>query len=169
MPPKVGPSDSTISINLSGSEQSTSISKTSIPAKRLKRTALPSITGFDANAPILPSPNTADPLVTTPTKLARPVNSAARLGSRAISKHGAATPGVYARERSRWVTHGLLGMTSIFPDGERRWYSRARRSCCSLDSDILNLSELSDDGSGSWERSYIFFKSFCTLRRTRLP
>lgn len=59
----------------------------------LNRTPLPSITGLEANGPILPKPRTAVPLLTTATKLPRAVYFAAAEGSRSISKHGAATPG----------------------------------------------------------------------------
>jgi len=40
----------------------------STSAKRLNSAALPSITGFDASAPRLPSPSTAVPLEMTATK-----------------------------------------------------------------------------------------------------
>src|SRR5690606_41580184 len=50
---------------------SISMSKTSMPANFLNRTALPSITGLDANGPISPRPRTAVPLDTTATRLAR--------------------------------------------------------------------------------------------------
>ena len=68
MPPKVGSKDFTISMNLSGSDSLISISNTSMSANILNKTALPSMTGLLANAPILPKPNTAEPLVITPTK-----------------------------------------------------------------------------------------------------
>ena len=47
-----------------------SISKSiaSISANLLKRTAFPSITGFDAIAPRLPKPKIADPLLITATR-----------------------------------------------------------------------------------------------------
>ena len=73
IPPNVGSSDAIASINLSGSFCATSISNTSIPANFLNNTPLPYMTGFEANGPILPRPNTAVPLVTTPTKLLRAV------------------------------------------------------------------------------------------------
>ena len=82
-----------ISTSLSGSDSLISISKTSIPANFLNRTALPSITGLLANGPILPSPRTAVPLVTTPTKLAFAVYLTAFAGSATISSQAAATPG----------------------------------------------------------------------------
>jgi len=51
--------------------------ETSIPANFLKRTGLPSITGFEASGPMLPRPRMALPLVTTPTRVARAVSRAA--------------------------------------------------------------------------------------------
>ena len=48
-----------------------------MPANFLNRTALPSITGLEASAPIAPRPSTAVPLVTTATRLPRLVTSAA--------------------------------------------------------------------------------------------
>ena len=73
MAPKVGSSALTTVQNRSGSSASTSMSNTSIPANFLNRTALPSITGFPARAPILPSPRTAVPLEITATRLPRAV------------------------------------------------------------------------------------------------
>ena len=93
MPPKVGSSAATTSTKRSTSSASTSRSKTSMPANFLNRTALPSITGLEASAPILPRPSTAVPLEMTATRLPRAVYSRARDGSRAISSQGAATPG----------------------------------------------------------------------------
>ena len=71
MPPKVGAISLTAWMNCSGSFVATSMSKTSIPAKRLKRTPFPSITGFPARAPMSPRPRTAVPLVITATRLPR--------------------------------------------------------------------------------------------------
>ena len=51
----------------------TSRSKTSRSANCLKRLPLPSMTGLPASAPMLPSPRTAVPLVTTATRLPRAV------------------------------------------------------------------------------------------------
>ncbi len=68
MPPKVGSRSFTTRMNSSGSVVATSMSKTSMSAKRLKRTPLPSITGLPARAPMLPSPSTAVPLLITPTR-----------------------------------------------------------------------------------------------------
>ena len=67
IPPKVGAIPFTISINLSGSFSSISISKTLISAKILNKSPFPSITGFEASAPISPSPSTAVPLEITAT------------------------------------------------------------------------------------------------------
>ena len=94
IPPKVGSSAAMISTNLSGSLSFTSISKTSMPANCLNSTALPSITGLLANAPIFPKPKTAVPFVITPTKFPRAVYLKALAGSLTISSQGAATPGV---------------------------------------------------------------------------
>ena len=93
IPPKVGSRRATVSTNAIGSSSSTSISNTSISAKRLNKIPLPSITGLLASAPILPRPNTAVPLLITPTKLARDVYASALFGSFSISKQGIATPG----------------------------------------------------------------------------
>ena len=67
--PKVGASRQTRSASRSGSVSSTSMSKQSIPANFLNRTALPSITGFDACGPMLPRPSTAVPFEITATRL----------------------------------------------------------------------------------------------------
>lgn len=53
----------------------TSRSNTSMPANRLKRTALPSMTGLLASGPMFPSPRTAVPFEMTATRLARDVYS----------------------------------------------------------------------------------------------
>jgi hypothetical protein len=70
------------------------MSNTSIPANFLNSTALPSMTGFDASAPMLPRPSTAVPLVMTPTRFPRLVKRCAFSGSAAIDSHTLATPGV---------------------------------------------------------------------------
>ena len=125
IPPKVGSKDLTISINLSGSVSLTSISKTSIPANFLKRTPLPSITGLEASGPIFPSPNTAVPLVITPTRLPLAVYLYTSCLLLAISKQGTATPGEYANAKSCWLLSGLVGITSILPRGGASWKSNA--------------------------------------------
>ena len=73
------------------------------------------MTGLLANAPILPSPRTAVPLVMTPTKLPLEVYLNALAGSLTISRHAAATPGVYANAKSRWFVNCLVGAMAIFP------------------------------------------------------
>jgi hypothetical protein len=93
MAPKEGSSAATTSISLAGSRSSTSMSMESIPANFLNRTALPSITGLDASAPMAPRPSTAVPLETTATMLPRAVRSHAASGSAAMAWQAAATPG----------------------------------------------------------------------------
>ena len=73
IPPNVGSRRSMVFARVIGSSSSISISKTSILANFLNNTAFPSITGLDASGPIAPKPNTAVPLLITPTKLARAV------------------------------------------------------------------------------------------------
>ena len=68
-PPKVGSRILTVLMSSSGSSVFNSISKTSISAKILNKTALPSMTGFEASAPIFPKPKTAVPFEITATKL----------------------------------------------------------------------------------------------------
>ena len=60
-----------ISTSFSGSFSLISMSNTSMPENFLNRTALPSITGLLASAPMSPKPSTAVPLVITPTRLPR--------------------------------------------------------------------------------------------------
>jgi hypothetical protein len=62
------------------------MSKTSMPANFLNRQPLPSITGLPASGPMSPRPSTAVPFVTTPTRLAREVYSAAVAGSSRIAR-----------------------------------------------------------------------------------
>ena len=93
MPPKVGSRAATHSTMLSTVVAASSMSNTSMSANFLNRTAFPSITGFAANGPMLPSPSTAVPLVTTPTRLARLVYFETSEGSAAIASETAATPG----------------------------------------------------------------------------
>ena len=68
MPPNVGAIFLTVAINSSTFSVSTSISNTSISAKILNKSPLPSITGFEASGPIFPNPKTAVPLEITATK-----------------------------------------------------------------------------------------------------
>src|SRR5574340_945115 len=125
MPPKVGSIAAITSTSLSGSRSLSSMSKTSMPANFLNRQALPSITGLAASGPMAPSPSTAVPLVTTPTRLLRDVSVAACPGSATMASHAAATPGEYASARSRWLVSPLVGTTEILPGVGRRWYSSA--------------------------------------------
>ena len=62
--------------------------------KRLKRAALPSMTGRAASGPMSPRPSTAVPSVTTATVLRLIVYCRAKERSRAIFLHTRATPGV---------------------------------------------------------------------------
>ena len=66
----------------------------STPANRLNRAALPSITGSAAAGPMLPSPSTADPSVTTATVLRLIVSRRASAGFSAMARQTRATPGV---------------------------------------------------------------------------
>ena len=91
--PKVGSRAQMISASLFGLLSFISKSKQSISANFLNNTALPSITGLEANAPIFPNPRTAEPLVTTATKLAREVYLEASLGLLFIAIEASATPG----------------------------------------------------------------------------
>ena len=74
-----------MSTSLSGSFSAISMSNTSMPANFLNSTPLPSITGLPASGPMLPSPSTAVPLLTTATRLPRAVNSLAWRGSSTIA------------------------------------------------------------------------------------
>ncbi len=65
----------------------------STPANFLNRAALPSITGSAAAGPILPSPSTAVPSVTTATVLRLIVNRLASAGFFAMAMQTRATPG----------------------------------------------------------------------------
>ena len=68
MPPKVGAMALTVSTNLSMSLVSTSMSNTSMSAKILNRSALPSMTGLEAEGPMSPRPRTAVPFEITATR-----------------------------------------------------------------------------------------------------
>ena len=88
IPPKVGDIFLTVSTNVSGSFALISISKTSIPAKILNKSALPSITGLDASGPMSPNPKTAVPFVITATKFPFDVYLYTSFLLSFISKHG---------------------------------------------------------------------------------
>ena len=66
----------------------------SIPANRLNSAALPSITGSAAFGPMLPSPSTAEPSVTTAMLFRFTVSRRASSGFLAIARQTRATPGV---------------------------------------------------------------------------
>ena len=68
IPPKVGAIAFTTLQNSSTSFSSTSISKESTAAKALNKTDFPSITGFEASAPMSPRPKTAVPFEITATR-----------------------------------------------------------------------------------------------------
>ena len=68
IPPKLPAIFFILFIISSGSEESISISIESISANLLNKTALPSITGLEANAPRFPIPKIAEPLLITATK-----------------------------------------------------------------------------------------------------
>jgi hypothetical protein len=69
MPPKVGEMFTTVSMKLATLGALTSMSNTSMPAKRLNRMPLPSMTGLLARGPRLPRPRMAVPSVMTATRL----------------------------------------------------------------------------------------------------
>ena len=69
MPPNPVEINAAASTTLSGSLELISMSTASTSPKRLNKTALPSITGFDAKAPMSPSPKTAVPFEITATVL----------------------------------------------------------------------------------------------------
>jgi hypothetical protein len=65
-----------------------------MPAKRLKRAALPSITGSAASRPMLPRPSTAEPPVMTAMLFRSIVSRQASSGFLAMARQTRATPGV---------------------------------------------------------------------------
>ncbi len=73
MPPKDGASRTTVSTISSGSVVASTIGTALSPANSLNRAALPSITGSAASGPMLPSPRTAVPSLTTATSRDRQV------------------------------------------------------------------------------------------------
>ena len=76
--------------------ESMQIGKASTSANSLNSAHFPSITGIEASGPISPSPKTAVPSVITATRLCLRVSSYDNSGFFSISRHGLATPGVYA-------------------------------------------------------------------------
>ena len=128
IPPKLPEKFFTLLIISFGLLESISKSIASISANLLNKTALPSITGFDANAPRFPIPNIADPLLITATKLPFVVYSYASSGFFEISFTGTATPGEYASAKSLFVVIGFDEIISIFPDLLILWNSKASLS-----------------------------------------
>src|SRR5438445_674369 len=109
MPLNVGSSAAMMSTSRSTSVSAISMSNTSIPANFLKRTALPSITGLPARGPMLPSPKTAVPLVTTATIFCSIVSSPASAASRVeIVRDVASLRGRLAEWRRGGETIGLV-------------------------------------------------------------
>ena len=109
MPPKVGSSNWQTLMISSGSWLFDFDVEDIDIGKALEEHGLAFHDGLAGRAPISPSPSTAVPLLTTATRLPRPVYLKASCGFFWISRHGSATPGVYARLRSRWVRQGLVG------------------------------------------------------------
>ena len=103
IPPNVGAIAFTVWMNSSGSLASTSISNTSISAKILNNKPFPSMTGFEASGPMSPNPSTAVPFEITATRFPFAVYLYTSFGFSAIFKHGSATPGEYANDKSRGV------------------------------------------------------------------
>ncbi len=101
-PPNVGSRSLTVRMNSSTFLVSSSMSKQSMSAYILKSRPLPSMTGLPARAPISPSPRTAVPLLMTATRLPLAVYLYASSSFFSMARHGSATPGEYASERSRW-------------------------------------------------------------------
>ena len=73
------------------------------------------MTGFEAKAPIFPNPRTAEPLVITATKLAREVYLLTSSGLLSIAIEASATPGEYARAKSRPLSIGFVALISSLP------------------------------------------------------
>jgi hypothetical protein len=69
------------------------IGQASMSANRLNSAALPSITGSAAAGPMLPSPSTAEPSVTTATVLRLMVSRRTSSGCSAMARQTRATPG----------------------------------------------------------------------------
>ena len=115
IPPKTGAIRRQVSTISSVSWVSKQIGKALMCPNWRNNIALPSITGIEAAAPILPKPKTAEPSVTIATQLLLIVYSQTFSGSLAISKQGAATPGEYTKERCSEVRTSILLRMPIFP------------------------------------------------------
>jgi len=94
MPPKPGAIISTARTISSVSCEARQIGQASMLANRLNRAALPSITGNAAPGPMLPSPSTAEPSVTTATELPLMVSRETSSGLLARARLTRPTPGV---------------------------------------------------------------------------
>ena len=94
----------------SGSWVSRHSGQASIPANRLNSAALPSITGSAAFGPMLPSPSTAEPSVTTATLLRLIVSRRASSGLSAIARQTRATPGRVDHRQVVTVADRVLGL-----------------------------------------------------------
>ena len=115
IPPNVGEIFFTVLIKSSTSVVLTSMSILSISAKILNNIPFPSITGFDASGPRFPRPKMAVPLDITATKFPLAVYLYTSSTLAAIAKTGSATPGEYAKAKSRCELWGLVGIISNFP------------------------------------------------------
>src|SRR3989344_5873926 len=87
----------------------------SMPANSLNKTHLPSMTGMPASAPILPKPRTELPAEMTATVCPLIVQSYTFDWSFAIARHGSATPGVYAKDKSFLVLRENGDVVCNFP------------------------------------------------------
>ena len=134
IPPKVGSSSFTVWITSSGSSVASSMSNTSMPAKRLNRTPLPSITGLPASAPDVAEPEhrgaVRDHRDQVPARGVQEGVVRAASGSR----DRAPRPRACRPSRGRAAVCTLLvGTTWILPGRPFRWYS----SACSLDGQLV--------------------------------
>ncbi len=94
MPANPGEMAFTMDTISSASVVSRQIGKASMSPKRLNSAALPSMTGIAASGPMLPSPSTAVPSVTTATVLRLMVRRRASSGLSTMAWQILATPGV---------------------------------------------------------------------------
>ena len=115
IPPNPGAMSCTVRTISSVSWLSRQIGQASMPANRLNRAALPSITGMAAYGPMLPRPSTAEPSVTTATEFRLIVSRRASSGFAAMASATRPTPGVYDIDRSSRFRSGTFERISIFP------------------------------------------------------
>jgi len=114
-PPNAGVMRCTVSTISSGSFVFRQIGKASTPPRNLNSSDLPSMTGSPASGPMSPRPRTRVPSVTIATLFHLFVISYTASGCFAISRHGAATPGVYQIAKSSKERTGVFRLTSILP------------------------------------------------------